>query len=90
MAGRAGRAGLDDAGEAILCANPKNPRQADEIAKLIQVVSFTPVLPCLGLLLQVFDARYSCLCLLLQVLLLPVSTCACYSLHDVCCLGRRA
>ncbi|CAL8465203.1 g4738 [Coccomyxa elongata] len=36
MAGRAGRAGLDDAGDAILCANPRNPRQADEIAKLIQ------------------------------------------------------
>lgn len=36
MAGRAGRAGLDDTGEAILCANAKNPRQADDIVKLIQ------------------------------------------------------
>jgi hypothetical protein len=37
MAGRAGRAGLDDSGEAILFTNARNPQQAEEIGRLIQV-----------------------------------------------------
>ena len=40
--GRAGRAGLDKTGEAILIVGRKYLRQADDISKVMQVLNYQP------------------------------------------------